>query len=208
MKPGAPPVLPSIPLNRYVVFGLLALGGCALDLASKSWIFNRLGMPGSQPPWWLIPGAFCLETSLNEGALFGVGQGRAWLFAALSVVAIVTILGWLFVGKAARSLTLTIALGSISAGILGNLYDRWGLPGLRWNAAYTGHLPGDPVFAVRDWLHVQVDAIGFDFAVFNLADSMLVCGVALFVWHTFRAPGGADAATTGQPAEPPQAVTG
>lgn len=194
MTLGTAPDGQRLSLGRYLLFAALCCGGCALDLVSKSWIFDRLGMPGSQPPWWLIPGAFCLETSLNEGALFGVGQGQVWLFSALSIVAALAILGWLFVAGAAESWLLTFALSLICGGILGNLYDRMGWPGLKWNLAHNGHAPGDPVYAVRDWLHVQVDSIGFDFAVFNLADSLLVCGVGLFILHTFRtgpATGGA-----------------
>jgi lipoprotein signal peptidase len=36
---------------------------------------------------------------------------------------------------------------------------------------------------VRDWLHFQIEAIGFDWAVFNLADSMLVTGAAMLFFH-------------------------
>lgn len=183
-----------VPVSRYGLFGALCFGGCLLDLFTKSWIFGRLGMPGDQPPWWIIPGAFCLETSLNEGALFGVGQGKVWLFAALAIVAILVVGWWLFIARAANSLLLTFALGVISGGILGNLYDRVGLPGLKWNYGNELHLPGDRVFAVRDWLHVRIDAIGFDFAIFNLADSFLVCGVGLFILQSFLAGPSCDGA--------------
>ena len=120
----------SVPLSLAVFFGL-ALGGCALDLATKGWIFQKLGVPGVQqgtpaPPIWIIDGIFGFETSLNEGALFGMGQGQAILFAVLSVAAAVGILGWLLFGQVWRDLHLTLALGLVMAGILGNLYDRLG----------------------------------------------------------------------------------
>jgi signal peptidase II len=169
--------------RRGLLFALIAVVGCAVDLATKHWIFARLGMPGDAEPIWLWEPYFGLETSLNEGALFGVGQGNAGLFAVLSIFAAIGILYWLFWVGAASDRLLTIALGCVMAGILGNLYDRLGLPGLKWHQPIRGHEVGDPVFAVRDWLHFKIDAIGFDWPVFNIADSLLVCGAGLLVLH-------------------------
>ena len=65
---------------------------------------------------------------------------------------------WLFVRGAATDRRLTTALGLIMAGALGNCYDR----------LVFGH--------VRDFVHFHVDPIGFDCAIFNFADNMLVAG--------------------------------
>ena len=62
----------AVPANRYLLFLSIALLGLVADLASKSWVFSWLGMPGGRVHW-VIPGYFGLETSLNEGALFGIG---------------------------------------------------------------------------------------------------------------------------------------
>ena len=105
--------------GRYLLFVTLALGGCALDLLSKSWVFARLGMPGQNDHLWLFDGVLGLTTSLNEGALFGFGRGRGMLFSALSIAALVGIVGWLFAVGAARDRLLTVAVGLISGGILG-----------------------------------------------------------------------------------------
>ena len=51
-----------------------------------------LGMPGTQSPHWIIRGVFGFQTSLNEGALFGIGQGKTWAFVVLSIVAATGIL--------------------------------------------------------------------------------------------------------------------
>ena len=139
-------------MSRYLVFFALALGVCAADLASKRWMFAHLGMPGFRGPWWIWKGVFGFQTSLNEGALFGMGQGLWPLFAALSVAAAVGIFIWLFPAGAARNWLLTIALALVTAGILGNLYDRLGLPGFGWPAGDPVHLPGAPVHAVRDFI--------------------------------------------------------
>ena len=96
--------------------------------------FARLGMPHERPSWWLVDEIFGFTTSLNEGALFGIGQGQGLVFSGLSLAAIAGIFYWLFVAGAAHDLLLTIALGAVTGGILGNLYDRLGLPGLNWQA--------------------------------------------------------------------------
>ena len=177
----------AVPLNRYIVFFVIAVLGCLADLATKSWVFAELGSPPS-PTWWLWDNVVGLQTSLNEGALFGMGQGKAGFFAVLSIVALAGIVVWLFAFAAARDRFLTIALGCVAAGILGNLYDRFGLPGLRWKFAAAGHAIGDPVHAVRDWILVRFGS--WDWPNFNIADSLLVCGAILLIWHAYKVEGG------------------
>lgn len=175
----------AVPPNRYVLFFSIALVGCALDLATKSYLFARLEMPlpGGGPVWWVIPDVFGFQTSLNEGALFGWGQGMVAVFAVASVLAAAGILFWLFGLGAARDRWLTVSLACVMAGVLGNLYDRLGLPGLRWPAGFPHHAPGDPVYAVRDWILVMIGR--WPWPTFNIADSLLVCGAGLLLWHAF-----------------------
>jgi signal peptidase II len=176
----------AVPLSRYLVFFALALGVCAADLASKTWMFDRLGLPGyGSRTWWLWEGVFGFQTSLNEGALFGMGQGLWFIFAALAVGAALGIFVWLFLAGAAKDWLLTVALGFVTAGILGNLYDRFGFPGLIWPPGF-GHPPNTPVHAVRDFIHVMIG--NWPWPTFNLADSSLVCGAALLAWHAFQVP--------------------
>jgi signal peptidase II len=172
----------AVPTSRYLVFFLVVIGGCAADLASKRWMFSWLGMPDpSVPPWWVWQGIFGFQTNLNEGALFGMGQGYSLVFAALAFVAAAGILVWLFVAGAARDWLLTVALAVVTVGILGNLYDRLGLPGLVWPEGYPGHQAGTTVHAVRDFILVMIG--NWPWPTFNLADSSLVCGAALLMWH-------------------------
>jgi signal peptidase II len=181
----------AVPLSRYLVFFALAIGVCAADLATKTWMFGhpRLGMPTNPPtqPWWLWDRVFGFQTNLNEGALFGMGQGLWPLFAALSVGAAIGIFLWLFPARAAHDWLLTIALALVTAGIFGNLYDRLGLPELVWPAGFPPHVAGTPVHAVRDFILVWIN--GWPWPTFNLADSSLVCGAALLVGHAFFAKG-------------------
>ena len=166
----------AISANRCLVFLLLVVSGCALDLTTKSAAFRWLGMPGSNTKW-IWKDVFGLQTSLNEGALFGLGQGMVSVFAGLSIVAAIGIFCWIFFAGGTRDWQLTVALGLITAGIFGNLFDRLGLPGLEWN--------GLKVYAVRDFILVMIGP--WHWPNFNFADSFLVCGAVLLVWHALRA---------------------
>ncbi len=168
--------------SRYAVFFGVAATVCAADLLSKAWIFSHLGMPGG-PTWWLIEPVLGFQTSLNEGALFGMGQGMAMLFAALSMGAAIGIVVWLFPAGAARDWLLTIALALVIAGIFGNLYDRLGLPGLTWDGSFRPHQPGERVYAVRDFILVMIGR--WPWPTFNIADMSLVSGALLLAYHAF-----------------------
>lgn len=192
MKPGSKPgeisspaALRSgpVPLNRYAIFFGLALGGCAADLVTKELIFRWRGLPGQQPIVWLIDGYVGIETSLNRGALFGMGEGGSRYFALLSIGAALGVLIWLFALRAARDRLLTTALGCISGGILGNLYDRLGF----WAAEPLPALMQGKGFehAVRDWILLCWNFKQFTWPNFNIADSLLVCGAGLLLWHAF-----------------------
>jgi signal peptidase II len=174
----------AVPTSRYLLFSGIALVGCAVDLLTKHWAFASLGMPHQRPSYWLWDEIFGFTTSLNEGALFGIGQGQGLLFSGLSVIAATGIAYWLFVAKAAHDRLLTIALASVTGGIFGNLYDRLGLPGLKWGGDGV-HQGGQSVYAVRDWLHFKIDHV-IDWPIFNIADSLLVCGAMLLIWHALR----------------------
>ena len=173
----------AVPASRYCVFFSIAVVGCLIDLATKSYMFSWLGMPGLQSNHWIIPEIFGFQTSLNEGALFGIGQGKTGAFVVLSTVAAIGVLWWLFYAGAARDWLLTVAMGCVTAGIFGNLYDRLGLHGLKWKG-HPLHQDGDPVYAVRDWIQVMFG--DWPYPTFNIADSLLVCGAILLMWHAFR----------------------
>jgi signal peptidase II len=156
--------------SRLLLFGGIALGGLTFDLVTKAMIFAQIGPPHSRVVP-LIPRVLELQTSQNTGALWGLGAGLPYsslIFAGLSVVAALIICYWLFFLGAASSRVLTIALGLIMAGALGNCYDR----------LMFGY--------VRDFVHFHVDPINFDCAIFNFADNMLVAGALTLVLYAMR----------------------
>ena len=169
------------------MFLLLASLGFLIDLGTKSWIFSRLWPPTFDKPayLWLWEGHIGLQVSLNQGAVFGIGQGWVFWFALLSILAVGGILYWLFVLGEAKDWWLTVALGGITAGIFGNLYDRLGLHGLRWpEGLIGGNQPGSPIYAVRDWILIQWNDT-WRWPNFNIADSLLVLGAILLFWHAY-----------------------
>jgi signal peptidase II len=162
----------SIPKSHYFLFGSLMVGGAAADLLSKEWIFTWRGLPGQLPPWWLIEPYVGIETAVNQGALFGMGQGQGWLFAILSVFALAGICVWLFVFQAAQSKWLSVAMGLVTGGIIGNLYDRLGIPAL----------PDELRGGVRDWILFKYQQ--YIWPNFNIADSVLVVGAIMLAIHS------------------------
>lgn len=179
-------VATSVPVARYVLFASLAILGGGLDLLTKQWVFAWRGFPRADNIYWIWQPVFGIETSLNPGALFGMGAGNSHWFAALSVVAAIGIVVWLTYGRAALDLWLTLALGLVMGGIIGNLYDRLGL----WHFA---DVPGEWRNNVRDWILFQYPAPwrGWELVPwpnFNIADSCLVIGAAILVLHSFLTP--------------------
>ena len=173
-----------VPRSRYFLFGTVAALGFAVDLITKAWLFSWPELDRGQV-YWLWPGHAGFQLSWNQGALFGMGQGGAWLFAALSIVAGCAIPLWLFYWHSARDLWLTAALGSVMGGLLGNLYDRLGLPDHLWPGRSID--VGQPVHAVRDWILLQWND-QLRWPNFNVADSLLVVGAIALVWHATRGP--------------------
>jgi signal peptidase II len=149
-----------VPLANRAAFFALAGGGAALDLTTKWLAFAKVGPPSSKQMIW--QGVLSFTTSYNKGALWGLGREIPFAniaFASLSFVAAVAILCWLFWRGAARDRLLSIALGLIMAGTIGNCYDR-----LVWGQ-------------VRDFIYFEL----INWPIFNLADSMLVCGAGVLM---------------------------
>jgi signal peptidase II len=174
-----PPALPARPVRSIAAWCRLlvpAAGGLALDLWSKSAAFPAAINPNSttnglhpnEPGLALIPKVLSFITTVNHGAVFGMGQGYGPVFVLFSFIAITVIL-MVFASSGPRQYVLHVALGLITAGALGNLYDRitFGV--------------------VRDFLRFDVSWFNY---VFNVADSLLCIGVPLLMicWLTSPIP--------------------
>lgn len=160
------------PPIRYALFFAAIFACLMMDLASKAMVFRSFGFPGMKPEYWLIPNVLGIQTSLNEGALFGIGQGYSFLFCAISAAALLLICVWLFVAGNAKSLFWTLTLGMMCGGVLGNMFDRLALHGIRG-------MDGESIYAVRDWILVMLGS--YHWPNFNFADSFLVAGACLIL---------------------------
>jgi signal peptidase II len=167
------------PANRCYCFVLLTGIGLLWDLYTKHIVFRDLGFPGRSSDWvyrWFDDAiTFRLFTSFNEGALWGFGQGYAWAFATLSIIAVFGVVYWLFFFGAARSWWLTLSLAFVMAGTLGNLFDRLAL--------HQCIVDGAIKYAVRDFLLFTFGT--FHWPVFNFADVFLVTGAIMLVLQSF-----------------------
>ena len=166
-------------LRRGSLFFVLALTGVLGDLVTKEIVFERMGLPGESDPKWIIDGILGIQTAVNPGAVFGVGAGKGLFFAAFSIVAIVGIGLWLFRFGGYCSKWLTVTLGLITGGILGNLYDRLGF----W---WEDYLPVEWKSGVRDWILFRIEGVPFldPWPNFNIADALLVIGAAMIFYYS------------------------
>ena len=183
-KPASPPPItkqeaPRVPASRYAVFWGIVVLATGWDLFTKAAVFSSLGYPGRVSPWtrtlfneWL---QFRFLTSFNEGALWGIGQEFTFVFAGLSLLAVIGILIWLFVYRAAGSLWLTVTLALVMSGTLGNLYDRLG-----WHGC---EVAGRELYAVRDFLCFTFG--NYHYPIFNFADVFLITGAIMLGLYSF-----------------------
>ncbi len=135
-----------------------ALGTLAVDQAAK-WAVGRWLRPGESVA--LVGEAVRLTHVTNRGAAFGLMEGRYGLFV-VATLAVVVLAGVLAARMGPRSSRTLAGLGLAAGGASGNLVDR-----LRHGA-------------VLDFIDVAA------WPVFNLADTAIVAGVALLLWHLAR----------------------
>lgn len=144
------------PLAVALLVGAIVVCGVALDQATKAWAERALDGGRSIA---ILP-TLELDLHYNSGFSFGTGQGAGRLIAVV-VIAMSAYLVNLI--RKERSLRRAVILSTILAGALGNLVDRIA-------RAEDGFLSGDVV----DFIDVSW------FAIFNVADIFVVCGVIVF----------------------------
>ena len=123
---------------QWGLFAGLAAAIVVADQVTKAWIVANVD---PARPVQLLGDYLRLVISHNAGALFGLFQGQAMLFAAFSFGVIVLIVA--YHARSGGSTVMAVALGLLLGGAIGNVADRLrygyvldfvdgGIGGLRW----------------------------------------------------------------------------
>jgi signal peptidase II len=107
---------------RWILFAMLAAAIIAADQLTKAWI---VGNVDPVRPTVILGDNLRLVVSHNTGALFGLFRDQAALFALLSV-GVIGLIAW-YHGRTGRSTYMTVALGLLLGGAIGNFVDRFRL---------------------------------------------------------------------------------
>jgi signal peptidase II len=160
-------------LRAYGCFLGLIGGVVALDQLTKFEIRRTLPLGTYGPPEHvaIIPGFFNLVHVGNTGAAWSMFSGRSSLLALLAIGTLLAIVYWRH-SLGLRQLTTQLSFGLLCGGISGNLIDR---------VAY-GH--------VVDFLDFHFG--NYIFPTFNIADSCICIGVAIYLWQSFQDNGKAE----------------
>jgi signal peptidase II len=177
-QPVATPAARSFgPGMRWIVFAGIALAVVALDQLAKLIVTANLD-PGQAVE--IVGDYLRIVFGQNSGALFGLFQDNALVFGIVSLAVIALIVG--YHARSTRSAYLTITLGLLLGGALGNMLDRLRL----------GY--------VVDFVDAGIGATRF--YTFNVADSAISLSILLLFVAALRPSlieGSPSPATTPQP---------
>ncbi|MHC9633131.1 signal peptidase II [Corynebacterium diphtheriae] len=133
------------------IIALVAL----VDQLVKTWMLSAL-RDGNII--YLVGDWFRLRLLFNSGAAFSIGENATWVFTCIQLIFVIGIVATM---RKIKDPWQAVGLALIAGGALGNLIDRL----FRAPAFFIGH--------VVDFISVG------NFAVFNVADSAISCGVVL-----------------------------
>jgi len=193
--------------REWAILLLVTIVGLVVDLGSKYWAFHSIApqpvvvrkadvlhissydpgglmhlIPPHQPvgPRYI----FQFQLVLNNGAVFGTGQGQRWVFIGFTVVVLIIAVGMFARHGARGSIATPVAVGLLLAGGLGNLYDRIVYACVR---DFLHPLAGVQLpFGIR-WPNGSPDLWPY---VSNVADAFLLVGIVIIVIRLWRADAG------------------
>ena len=164
-------ITPGSPRERRVIITatLTALALVILDQVTKTLVLHYIEPPNpAAHRITVIPGFFDLTHLTNKGAAWGMFHNFPWLPFAISIAALVLMI--VFLRKLAAGWPERyFALLMVVSGIVGNCTDRV------WHGAVIDFLR----------FHWQNKV---EWPSFNVADSAICCGVALYVISSFFRP--------------------
>ena len=149
--------------KRWLICGielLIAFVLIVVDLLLKKYLWTYCDNNGDVI---VIDGVFSFTSVKNTGASFGIFGDSTLALTVVSLVCSAILIFFIFYSYPRRNLWLRSALVMVTAGAIGNVYDRLAL----------GY--------VRDFVHFEIRSIGFDFPVWNFADTCLTVGTVLLI---------------------------
>jgi signal peptidase II len=167
-------VAPGRSWHPWVVFGLIGGTVIVLDQATKAWVEAGFALaspsaPAGSPsaPTPVIGDLVRIARTWNDGGVFGLFGESATILGVASIAVIGVIL-WIQGTSGVRSPLLTVSLGLLFGGAIGNLIDR-----LRF-----GH--------VIDWVDTGLGSLRF--YTFNVADAAISIAVVLLIAMSLLGP--------------------
>lgn len=148
-------------MKKNSVFWVSASLGFVLDQFTKWIVFKNLKEAGAVS---IIPGFLNFFCSKNRGSVFGFAQGKNSALIFFSFIAIGIII-WVYI-RSKKSLIMSLSMGFILAGAVGNLWDR--------------------IFYryVRDFIDIHLGN-AYHWPTFNIADALICLGIGLMLLETF-----------------------
>lgn len=150
-------------MKNFIIGTIIAAIIAILDQLSKNYVFAML-MKTENNEMKLLP-FFNLVVVHNYGISFGMFNDISYgplILSAIAIIITIMLLIWMWREK---KLYLSIALGLIIGGAVGNIIDR-----VRYGA-------------VADFLDFHIS--GYHWPAFNLADSAVFIGVAMILLESF-----------------------
>ncbi|MFC0580842.1 signal peptidase II [Micrococcoides hystricis] len=139
--------------RRFILPAILGLLGYILDQVTKFWVLSNMHEGETIP---VLPPVLSWHFVRNPGAAFSMGTEYTWVFTIIMVVVAAYVI---YKFRTTTSKIWLIVMGTLLGGILGNLTDR------------LFQEPGFGLGHVIDFIAVP------NFAVFNVADSLIVCSM-------------------------------
>jgi signal peptidase II len=148
---------PSRDRARWTLFLALAASIFTLDQVTKAWLVSFLPSEGQRSS--VVDDLVRLVNSHNSGALFGLFRDSAVLFGLVSL-GVVALIVW-YHASSGRNTLLSVALGLLLGGALGNMFDRLRL----------GY--------VVDFVDIGIGDVRW--YTFNAADAAISCAILLLL---------------------------
>lgn len=139
----------------WLIIAIVA-GTIVLDQVTKYLVASQMTIGQSIP---IIDNFLYITSHRNAGAAWGIFQGKMMFFYLITLAVIAVVILWMTRLDIKKDKWLVIALALILGGAVGNFIDR----------VLYQH--------VIDFIDTYI--FGYDFPIFNIADSALSIGVVL-----------------------------